>query len=121
MALILPVFVVYWEKNNILLYCLPAHSTHLLQPLDVKLAFPLQHHYSKAVDNCVLTTDIAIIRDTFFPLFKQARQEAFTNKNIQPAFATCRIVPLRSKVVMEKLQAPGTQSCLMNRNHITLK
>jgi len=114
-------FVDYCEKNNIIIYCLPAHSTHFLQPFDVGLFSQLQHQYSKAVEDYNLTTDITISHYTSFPLFKKVRQEAYTKENIEHAFTACGIVPLHSKVVMEKLQAPGTQACLTDRNHITLE
>jgi len=40
-------FMDYCETNQIALYCLPPHSTHIVQPLEVGLFSPLQHHYSK--------------------------------------------------------------------------
>ena len=82
---------------------------------------PLQHHYSKAAEDYLLTTDTAISRDTFFPLFKKAREEAYTKEHIEHAFTACGIVPLRSKVVIEKLQAPGTPASSADHNHITLQ
>ena len=33
-----------------LVLCLPPHSTHLLQPLDVGLFGPLQHAYPEEID-----------------------------------------------------------------------
>ena len=49
------------EKNNIILYCLPPHSLHLLQPLDVSVFGPLKpgwkrvaatmHHFTGRVVN----------------------------------------------------------------------
>ena len=34
-------FLRYYEQNDIIVFCLPPHSTHLLQPLDVGLFSPL--------------------------------------------------------------------------------
>ena len=99
-------FVDYCERNDIILYCLPPHSTHLLQPLDVGLFSPLQHHYAKAVEDYFLTTSVSINRDTFFPIFKQARRLTYVSESIQGVFRSCGIVPLQSHVVLEKLQAP---------------
>ncbi|KAF8247323.1 DDE-domain-containing protein, partial [Wilcoxina mikolae CBS 423.85] len=99
-------FVNYCESHDIILYCLPPHSTHLLQPLNVGLFAPLQHSYSKAVEDYFLTTNVTINRDTFYPLFKKARQQAYTTKNIKNSFYACSIVPLQSKIVLDKLQAP---------------
>ena len=44
-------FVKYCLAARIVPYCLPPHSTHLLQPLDVGLFSPLQKYYGKQVDN----------------------------------------------------------------------
>lgn len=44
-------FVKFCVEHNILVLCLPSHSTHLLQPLDVGLFSPYQHFYGLAVDN----------------------------------------------------------------------
>jgi hypothetical protein len=38
-------FLTFCEANNIVVFCLPPHSTHLLQPLDVELLAPLQLAY----------------------------------------------------------------------------
>src|SRR5437016_5626641 len=44
-------FARYCDEHDILLLCLPSHSTHLLQPLDVGLFSPYQHFYDQAVDD----------------------------------------------------------------------
>ena len=40
-------FIEFCLTVNIIAYCLPPHSTHLLQPLDVGLFSPLQKAYGK--------------------------------------------------------------------------
>ena len=37
-------------QNKIICLCLPPHSTHVLQPLDVGLFSPLQKRYSEELD-----------------------------------------------------------------------
>ena len=37
------------RENNITLFCLPPHTTHALQPLDVSVFKSLKLHFSKAV------------------------------------------------------------------------
>jgi len=46
-------FVSLGFSNNVLLLCLPSHSTHLLQPLDVGLFGPYQYFYGVPVDNYI--------------------------------------------------------------------
>jgi len=71
-------FLTFCEANNIVVFCLPPHSTHLLQPLDVGLFAPLQLAYQKAIEDYYLTTTIGINRDIFFPPYKEALQQAYT-------------------------------------------
>ena len=46
-------FIRHCWDHNIIPLCLPAHSTHLLQPLDVGLFSPLSKAYGKLIDNMV--------------------------------------------------------------------
>jgi len=71
-------FLKYCEQNDIIVFCLPAHSTHLLQPLDVVLFSALQNAYKKTVEDYFHRTSIGINRDIFLPLYKHALKEAYT-------------------------------------------
>ena len=42
--------------DNNILYCLPPHTTHILQPLDVAVYRPLKAHFSKITDFIVIAT-----------------------------------------------------------------
>ena len=65
-------FLSWCETHGIIVFCLPPHSTHLLQPLDVGLFGPLQQHYRKADKDFFLTTSHSINWAIFFPINKQA-------------------------------------------------
>ena len=63
--------------NYIELYCLPPHTTHLLQPLDVSVYRPLKAHFSKITDSITLATvgqrERVTINKTNFPIiFREA-------------------------------------------------
>ena len=72
------------EARNTIAPCLPPHSTHLLQPLDVGLFGPFQQHYCEAVE------------EFFSPI---SRANAYTIKNIKAAFKVTGIFPLNPRVV----------------------
>ena len=93
-------FLRYCEQNDIVVFCLPPHSTHLLQPLDVGLFSPLQKHYQNIIEDYFLTTDIGINRDLFFPLYKKARALTYTKHNIEGAFKKCGIVLFNPRTVL---------------------
>lgn len=65
---------VAWEffdfclEHDIIPLCLPAYSTHLLQPLDVGLFGPLQGNYSRLLDDFIERENCGIHKGTFFPL-----------------------------------------------------
>jgi len=61
-------YLSYCEHNDIVVFCLPPHTTHLLQPLEVGLYSHLQIHYQKAVVDHILTPTIGINHD-YFVLF----------------------------------------------------
>lgn len=98
-------FVSKCFSHNILLLCLPAHSTHLLQPLDVGLFSPYQHFYGLAVDNYMRSgQNIAGIKKSIFILFlTEARQATFTTHNIRQSFSSTGIYPLNARRVLGKL------------------
>lgn len=62
---------VTWEffdfclAHKIVPFCLPPHSTHLLQPLDVGLFSPLQRHYSNMLDKHMESGDLGINKGQF--------------------------------------------------------
>ena len=103
-------FLLWCEAHGIIVFCLPPHSTHLLQPLDVGLFGPLQQHYRKAVEGFFLTTSHGINRDIFFLLYKQARVKTYTVENIKAAFKVTGIVPLNPRVVLSQLAKPTAKS-----------
>jgi len=93
-------FLKYCEQNDIIVFCLPAHSTHLLQPLDDVLFSALQNAYKTAVEDYFCLTSIGTNRDIFLPLYKQARMEAYTLHNIHQAFAATGIQPFNPRTVL---------------------
>ena len=82
------------RENDIHLLCLPAHTTHLLQPLDVGVFKSLKSNYSKACKQYlsanpgqVITTDLVAL------LLAQAWPQSVTPVNAMSGFRKCRIYP----------------------------
>jgi DDE superfamily endonuclease len=92
------------DEANIILALIPAHSTHIMQPLDVGLFGPLSRAYSAALEakQSSLPLATAISKGDFWRLFEGAYKAAFTSTNIRKAFAAAGIYPREiSKVLVQ--------------------
>jgi DDE superfamily endonuclease len=57
-----------WDRM-IVPFCLPPHTTHLLQPLDVCCFQPLKHYHAEAIDDAVRSGDTTFTRIEFLAVF----------------------------------------------------
>ena len=96
------------RDNGIHLLCLPAHTTHMLQPLDVGVFKSLKSNYSvvckKYLSNHpgqVITTDVLA------SLLAQAWPESVTPINVMSGFRKCGIYPLNPGEISDRQLAPS--------------
>lgn len=82
---------------------LPAHSTNLLQPLDVGIFGPLKHYYGKVADTHMRDTRTGVKKGTFWTFYSEARALTFLPKTIQSAFRATCIVPFNPNKVLAKV------------------
>ena len=81
-------------KNDISLVYLPAHASHILQPLDVGPFSPLGGYYRKEVHNFTPTGFATFDRATFTKVYQIARPRAFTERNITSGWRRAGLEPL---------------------------
>ena len=86
------------RENNVILFCLPPHTTHLLQPLDVSVFRSLKSHFAKLVRSVKLLTlgterVINVNRRNFTALFREAFEKAMIITGITNGFRRCGIYP----------------------------
>lgn len=92
----------YCTKNNIILLCLPAHTTHFLQPLDVGFFSPLANYYRKHLENFTrFGADYTIDKTDFIRLYQKARIEAATEKNIAHSWMNAGLSPLNPSLIFQ--------------------
>ncbi|KAI1670729.1 DDE superfamily endonuclease [Pyrenophora tritici-repentis] len=91
------------KENNIYTLCMPPHSSHLLQPLDVSCFSPLKRAYSREVESLMRNHINYITKLEFLPAFKAAFDRAFTPANICSAFRGAGLVPLQPEAVLLKV------------------
>jgi len=79
-------FINYCWNHNIIPFCLPPHSTHILQSLDVRCFQPLKHYHSIAIDEAIMTGDDKFDKIEFFAAYERMRARIFKQSTIQSAF-----------------------------------
>ena len=94
----------YCLENNILTLCMPAHSSHILQPLDVVCFSPLKRKYSQRVRDLARRRVFHINKEGFLPAFRDAFLNVFTKANCQKAFEASGLVPTNAQVVLDRLE-----------------
>ena len=93
----------YCKENNIITLCMPAHSSHLLQPLDVGCFGPLKRAYGKEIENLVRAHINHITKVEFLSAFIAAFFAAFSEENVRAGFRGSGLVPLDPDTVISKL------------------
>ena len=98
-----PQFDEICSQNNIIPICMPAHSSHLLQPLDVACFSPLKKAYGKLVENQARLGFNHIDKLDFLRAYPQAHMEAFKPETIKNGFAAAGLIPLNPERVLSQL------------------
>ncbi|KAI1676278.1 DDE superfamily endonuclease [Pyrenophora tritici-repentis] len=91
------------EEMKIILLCMPPHSSHLLQPLDVGCFSPLKRAYGDAISVLARNRIHHISKETFLPAFKKAYYKAITPENIRGGFRGAGLSPHDYNVVISQL------------------
>jgi hypothetical protein len=96
-------FEEYCKEHNIVTLCMPAHSSHILQPLDVGCFSPLKKAYSRQIENMMQAHITHITKDDFLPAFHVAHFAAMTESNIQGGFRGTGLLPFDPERVISTL------------------
>lgn len=99
-------FILYAVNHDIVVLCLPPHTTHIFQPLDVGIYGPLALAWSKEVQR-VKNRGYKITKNNFLSYYSQARDPVFTPDLIASAFERCGIWPINRDVITECDTAPA--------------
>ena len=96
-------FIEYCDEKNIVLFALPPHTTHLLQPLDVGVFQPYKHWQMKALDEAIQNGYFYYRKDDFLASFESFRAKALLPSTITSAFAKTGIEPFDPEAILSKL------------------
>ncbi len=100
-----PEFDQYCIEHSIIVLCMPPHSSHLLQPLDVGCFSVLKRSYGRLVEQKMGLGINHIDKQEFLALYQQARSEALKENNIRSGFAATGLVPYDPDRVLSLLHA----------------
>ena len=109
-------FIKFCNEKKIIPLCLPPHTTHLLQPLDVSVFGPLSREYKKQLEAVTRFNVCSIDKVDFLKIIQKARKEAINTKNVLTAWRVTGLVPYNPSLVLQKLS--NKQSVLRKTDSI---
>jgi len=93
----------YAKQNSIIVLCMPPHSSHILQPLDVGCFAVLKRLYGRAVEAQMRVGINHIDKDDFLTLYQEIRPAVFQSGTIQSGFRATGIIPFDPDRVLSEL------------------
>jgi hypothetical protein len=93
----------YCKENKIITLCMPAHASHLLQPLDVGCFAVLKKAYGREIEHLIRCSITHISKTEFFDAFHAAFKATFTESNIRGGFRGAGLAPFDPEHVILKL------------------
>ncbi|KAK1916401.1 hypothetical protein P3342_004220 [Pyrenophora teres f. teres] len=90
--------------------CMPAHTSHLLQPLDVSCFAPLKRAYGHEIQELARQGVYHVDKIDFLQVYTQIQPTVFTQQNIQAAFQATGLIPLCPDRVLSSLTVVRTPS-----------
>ena len=108
-------------RNNVLVFCLPAHASHLLQPLDLSLFGPLKKGWIKACAAFHHLTSVVVNQRNFAKIFNVAWHTSTTPDVIRSGFETSGIYPFDPKKFDYGKLAPSVPSAAASSSTLNLE
>lgn len=105
-----PEFDEFCSDNQIITLCMLAHSSHLLQPLDVACFGPLKTAYSKLIQQLARNGIFHVDKTDFPANYQQARSTIYLEQNIISGFRATGLIPFNPERVLSALTITKTPS-----------
>ena len=91
------------KANDIYLLCLPAHTTHILNPLDVGVFKSFKINFSKACGKYLASNPGKVVtNDKLASLIAESYYNSFAPINILAGFKKCGVFPINPGLVEER-------------------
>lgn len=98
-------FVRFCEKNNIILFFLLSHTSHILQPLDVGVFSVYKYWHSEAVEAATMTGCRKFSKDEFLYSIGEIRRKTFRPHTIKLRFKLTGLWPINPKLITDELES----------------
>ena len=99
------------RENDVVIFCLPPHTTHALQPLDVAVFKSLKDFFSKSVRAlCFAKKNFIVSKREFARVVKGPFERAFSIPNIKAGFAKSGIFPFNPNAIDRSKMISGSSS-----------
>ena len=99
-----PRFDLFCTEHKIVPICMPPHSSHILQPLDVSCFSVLKRSYGRQVEQLIRRGIDFIDKSDFLVSYNQARTETYLPDTIRNGFKATGLVPYDPIRVLSQLQ-----------------
>jgi len=97
-------FIDFCVLHQIKIYCLPPHTSHILQPLDVVLSQPYMHYHIEAIDAATRSGCDDFNMLEFLDTITSIRQKTFKKTSIQSSFRKTDLIPYNPEYVLNNLR-----------------
>jgi hypothetical protein len=91
------------QGTHIITLCLPAHSSHLTQPLDVGCFALLKKAYGRQIETFIKAHINYTTKVEFFLAFKRAYLQSVSVQNARAGFYGAGLAPFNPEAVLSKL------------------
>lgn len=102
-------FITFCDNHRIIPFCLPPHTTHFLQPLDVVVFQPYKHFHREAVDAAMRAGCWEFNKLEFFAAITSIRKQTFKRNTVLSALRKTGLIPYNPSLVIDKLR--GSPQC----------
>jgi len=101
-------FIEHAIANNVHLICLPAYTTHILQPLDIGLFSPLGQYYQQEFESFQPNHEPfwKMRKQDFYPIQQRARVKAMRTENVVGAWRASGMIPVNLQCVLQNPDHP---------------
>jgi hypothetical protein len=104
--------LVFARKHKIVIVCYPAHTTHVLQGLDVACFAAFKVYWSQETTKFTAENNQKVSRDNILTPLSAAYNRAFIPSTIMSAFRKTGVWPLDPTAIDPELVAPSQESSL---------